>query len=110
MCRPVTLFGCPLQKLHVSHVLLGLSRQAFMWSCTRCTSLHVGPDRSVTRRGLLLGVRGLTLPLVGRGGLLLGVCGLSLRFGRALPPVTPWTFLNPLWQIPPPYLQIRVRP
>ena len=78
MCRPVTLFGCPLQKLHVSHVLLGLSRQAFMWSCTRCTSLHVGPGRSVTRRGLLLGVRGLTLPLVGRGGLLLGVRGLPL--------------------------------
>ena len=87
-----------------------------MWSCTRCTSLHVGPDRSVTRRGLLLGVRGLTLPLVGRGGLLLGVrglplpllgCGLlGLRLG-VLGLIAPrsWTFLNPLWQIPPPYLQ-----
>ena len=90
MCRPVTLFGCPLQKLHVSHVLLGLSRQAFMWSCTRCTSLHVGPDRSVTRRGLLLGVRGLTLPLVGRGGLLLGVRGLPLPVGLWPPWAAAW--------------------
>ena len=71
-------FGCPPPQKHVSHVWRSLSRQAFMWSCTRCTSLHVGPGRSVTRRGLLLGVRGLTLPLVGCGGLLLGVRGLSL--------------------------------